>query len=336
MKSLKSIVRLGVTDELNYQAKREIVTTNFISLILAGAVLLLAILRKILFINVPYDFYWALGLLLFLLPMVLNALLWTVASRMFLCTIPVLFIWFSFVSELLKVEGLQQSMFDGMRIFLLSVSFIPYLILDRSKPVLLILGIVPTLLSFLFFENILVLAGIDMDQGALRTMDFKLMNVRTFVAYAIMSSGCFSFQYIISSNDRFNQRLLNELKHKSAEIERQNKVLLRQQAELNEVNHHLEALVNIKTRSIQRQNEMLIKYSYTNAHKVRGPVARILGLIQISRLKTDLNFPWFFEKVEEETKGIDKIISSLSTELNNTETESVKAEEITAQRKKSE
>ena len=166
------------------------------------------------------------------------------------------------------------------------------------------------------------MSGIDLEQSSLQTIDFQLMEIRTFVAYMIMSTGCFAFQAVISYNDRFNQRLLNELKHKTSEIEQQNKDLLQKQTELNEINQHLEDLVDSKTRSIQRQNEMLIRYSYTNAHKVRGPVARILGLIQLSRLKTDLNFLWFFEKVEEETKGIDEIISGLSQELSNVEHES--------------
>jgi signal transduction histidine kinase len=324
MKLLRRIVRLGVTDELKYQAKREIVTTNSLTLILTGSIFLLMILRNITFPNAPYKVYWAVGMGLFLLPLVLNALFLTTISRLILCYVPVLFIWFSFMSSILQVDVVEQSMFDALRIFLLAVSFIPYLILDRNRPVLLILGVLPTLASFLFFTGIIRLSGVPFEHSSLHTIDYQLMGIRSFVAYLILSTGCFAFQTIISNNDRYNQRLLSEVTKKSGEIEEQNKTLLQKQSELNEVNQRLEELVNIKTRSIKRQNEMLIKYSYTNAHKVRGPVARILGLIQLSRLETDLNFPWFFEKVEEETKGIDKIISSISNELSNVENESAK------------
>lgn len=324
MKLLRRIVRLGVTDELNYQAKREIVATNNLTLILTGAIFLLMILRDIVIPNAPYKVYWTVGIGLFLLPLVLNAFFLTTISRLILCYVPVLFIWFSFVSSILQVDVVEQSMFDALRIFLLAVSFIPYLILDRNRPVLLILGVLPTLTSFLFFTDIMLLSAVPYEQSILHTIDYQLMGVRSFVAYVILSTGCFAFQAIISNNDRYNQKLLSELKKKSGEIEQQNNTLLQKQSELNEVNQRLEELVNIKTRSIKRQNEMLIKYSYTNAHKVRGPVARILGLIQLSRLETDLNFPWFFEKVEEETKGIDKIISSISNELSNVENESAK------------
>jgi signal transduction histidine kinase len=213
-------------------------------------------------------------------------------------------------------------MFDTLRIFFLSLSFIPYLILERKRPVLLILGILPTLFSFLFFNYLLRLSGVPYDQDTLHTPDYQLMGIRSFTAYVILNAGCFAFQAIIADNDLYNQKLVSELKNKSVEIEQQNKILLQKQSELNEINQHLEELVNTKTHSIKRQNEMLMRYSYTNAHKLRGPLARILGLIQVSRLKTDLNFPWFFEKVEEEAKGIDTIINSISNELSNVENES--------------
>ena len=319
MRLLRRIVRLGVTGELTYQSKREIVTTNYISLILTGALVSLLVIRFFLFDDATYRVYWALGFAVFVTPLILNGLLLTTLSRLFLSIGPVCFLWFSFMSAMLTMDVLEQSMFDGLRIFLLAVSFFPYLILDRSKPFLLILGILPTLISFLFFTPIVSLFGIPLEQTSLHTRDFQLMEVRSFIAYFVLSAGCFAFRSIISINDRFNQRLLNELKNKASEIESQNGELLQKQDELNALNQQLEELVDIKTRNIKRQNEILIKYSYTNAHKVRGPVARILGLIQVSRLKTDLNFPWFFEKVEEETKGIDEIISKISRELGTVE-----------------
>ena len=117
MNLFRSIVRLGITDELNYQAKREIVATNYISLILAGAILLLCLVKDILFVNAPYKFYWVIGACLFFLPLLLNGLLLTTISRLFLCAAPVFFIWFSFVTEILKQEVLEQSMFDGIAYF---------------------------------------------------------------------------------------------------------------------------------------------------------------------------------------------------------------------------
>jgi signal transduction histidine kinase len=220
-----------------------------------------------------------------------------------------------------EMASIDQSVYDGLRIFLLSLCFIPYLLFDRSKLPILMVGILPTLLSFLCFGYILQWAGLPQAPSGLTSDDFQLMPVRTFLAYAVISISCFVFQSIISRNDTYNKKLLTELSNRAEEIEMQNEMLVQSQSRLHEINQHLEKLVDEKTRSIKRQNEILLNYSFTNAHKVRGPVARILGLIQLSKIKTDLNYPWFFEKVEHETSQIDEIINRISKDLNKTNEE---------------
>src|SRR5258706_15063 len=128
--------------------------------------------------------------------------------------------------------------------------------------------------------------------------------------------GMVKMQTIISRNDELNQRLLMELKEKSYEIAVQNEELRQSEENLNKINIHLETLVEERSRKILEQNEMMLKYAYTNAHHVRGSVARVLGLIQVSRLNTDLDFPWLFEKIEEETKAIDTILKRIATDFN--------------------
>jgi signal transduction histidine kinase len=218
-----------------------------------------------------------------------------------------------------QLDSLAVSHYDGLRLYLLAVGFIPYLLFDRSKPALLFLGIFPTLLSLLFFDYWFSLAGIGFEESGIEAGgDYSLMWMRSIVGYAIISMGCFFFQGIIIYNDKLNETLLTKVRLNSQEIERQNEELKNQQAQLNELNKHLGDLVDQKTRNIKLQNEMLIRYSYTNAHKVRGPVARILGLIQVSKMDSNLDYTWFFNKVESETKTIDEIVKGIARELDNT------------------
>ena len=76
-------------------------------------------------------------------------------------------------------------------------------------------------------------------------------------------------------------------------------------------------MVFLKTENIKRQNEQLLKYAHANAHHVRGPIARLLGLIQLTKLKTKepVDYPWFFDKVEYETKAVDEILHRIALEL---------------------
>ncbi|MGC3944054.1 MAG: PAS domain-containing protein [Chryseolinea sp.] len=62
-------------------------------------------------------------------------------------------------------------------------------------------------------------------------------------------------------------------------------------------------------------NEKLIKYAHMTAHEVRGPLARLLGLIQVSKMTNDADYPWFFDKLKGEAHDIDKVLKEISEEL---------------------
>jgi PAS domain S-box-containing protein len=65
-----------------------------------------------------------------------------------------------------------------------------------------------------------------------------------------------------------------------------------------------------------KYNDKLIKYAHLTAHEVRGPLARLLGLIEVSKLTDNVDYPWFFDKVNHEAHAIDKILTVINQELN--------------------
>lgn len=107
----------------------------------------------------------------------------------------------------------------------------------------------------------------------------------------------------------------HELVEKTHEIEMQNEELVQSQENLYELNKHLESLVETRTQEVTKQSERLIKYAYANAHHLRGPVARALGLIQLSKMDAGLDFPFIFQKVEEQVLEIDTVIKGINNEL---------------------
>lgn len=106
-----------------------------------------------------------------------------------------------------------------------------------------------------------------------------------------------------------------ELIEKTNEIETQNEELLLSQENLYQLNLNLESKVEERTREVQKQNEQLIRYAYSNAHHVRGPVARVLGLIQLAKMDTNLDYPFLFQKIEEQTNEIDAVVKEINKEL---------------------
>jgi signal transduction histidine kinase len=73
-----------------------------------------------------------------------------------------------------------------------------------------------------------------------------------------------------------------KLEEANAEVYAQNEVIA-------SYNRSLEVLVEERTKDIQSLNQKLIEYAFFNSHKVRGPLARILGLIYLIRLTASVN-----------------------------------------------
>lgn len=107
----------------------------------------------------------------------------------------------------------------------------------------------------------------------------------------------------------------SELIEKSYEIEAQNEELLQGQENLSQLNNHLEQKVAERTYQLENQNQRLVRYAFSNAHHLRGPVARLLGLIYLSKLESATDFPELFDKIEEQAKEIDEVIKRINKEL---------------------
>lgn len=121
-----------------------------------------------------------------------------------------------------------------------------------------------------------------------------------------------------ASYDRIHQYLRDtniQLNDKAKEIEAQNEELLQVQDNLNALNTNLEKIVNERTQKVQIQNELLIKYSYTNAHHLRGPVARLLGLATIYKLEPEKNPDFFIQKMVDQANEIDIVVKQINTDL---------------------
>lgn len=106
-----------------------------------------------------------------------------------------------------------------------------------------------------------------------------------------------TFYSVIAINRRHEKRLskLNlELREKNEEIQTQkeeislqNDELLEKQEEISTINQNLEMILNERTKVIEERNRQIIEYAYFNAHQVRGPLARIMGLVNLTRHHTN-------------------------------------------------
>jgi ligand-binding sensor domain-containing protein len=79
----------------------------------------------------------------------------------------------------------------------------------------------------------------------------------------------------------------HEITAQNEELSQQSQKLTLANNEIIQLNLTLEKKIKEKTLHLRTQNEKLKDYAYYNAHKIRGPLARILGLIILMQEESD-------------------------------------------------
>ena len=97
------------------------------------------------------------------------------------------------------------------------------------------------------------------------------------------------------------------------EIQAQNEEITSQAEEIRVINENLEQLVQDRTKELEKKNIALEEYAFINAHKLRSPVASILGLINLLN-KTSLTDEarGIIGHLEDSTGKLDAVVSSIT------------------------
>lgn len=307
---ITKLSELGTLESDDVYNRRSIILTNYISLIIATCIFIVVLIRMFYFSSLSTYFQPLLYILdlIHLIPIVLNYFGFTRTSRILLNYICVSFVWVTFLNGMTHSVQIETSYLDGMRMYLLAMSCIPYLILGKQKTIIFILGILPTMLSIIFLESIVSYLFAEKFNAMSHGMDYELMNMRATISYVVVGGCCYGLHHIILKSDEENERLVKKLND-------QNKLLLQQQELLNHSNLRLEKIVEERTEKIRIQNERILSYAYTNAHHIRGPIARLLGLSSLVKMEHRDTYPFYLEKIENESKDLDIIVKNLSQKL---------------------
>lgn len=199
------------------------------------------------------------------LPIVFNQLKFTNLSRLYLCWLPPMLIMWYVILGIENTEVVPVSQYDGLRFYLLAMSCIPYMLLDRSNLILLTAGILPSLLCVIFFDSIIAIASSWYEHEIIYPPhSFNL--VRVIVSYLIISGCCISLNFLVSRGDLVNEKLMDELEQKNR--------VIRQQAEqeVHQLNQQLYANLQQLTERefILNQSQRIAKigsWEYSGEHE---------------------------------------------------------------------
>jgi len=104
------------------------------------------------------------------------------------------------------------------------------------------------------------------------------------------------------------------------QLENQRNQINDQNIALSSVKDQLEELLADRTKKIEKQDKNIAKYAYLNSHKVRSPLARILGLVNLTEYE-DLNDEekrqYYFNQLKSNAKELDNILTEINQTLDN-------------------
>jgi tetratricopeptide (TPR) repeat protein len=80
--------------------------------------------------------------------------------------------------------------------------------------------------------------------------------------------------------------LVNNVKRKTitnTQLTELNAEVSRQKDNLDRINHHLEEIIDERTKDLQKKNKKLSEYSSYLSHQIRGPIATLRGLMNLEK-----------------------------------------------------
>lgn len=135
----------------------------------------------------------------------------------------------------------------------------------------------------------------------------------------ILSEFCaigFKNEQIKSLLDALSQKR-RELEEKNKEISTINEDLQALNDHLSENNGSLEAMVRLRTKVLEQQNEQLMEYAFINSHLLRAPLARIMGLsnLIVKDLMYSVQDQQLIHALQQSSEELDAIIRRISEVL---------------------
>lgn len=132
------------------------------------------------------------------------------------------------------------------------------------------------------------------------------------IQYKRLESMTMELEQNASSMRAMNEELLSsyqEIQNKNEELRASEEELMASGEELRQINDNLNKIVMDRTKALLKQNKILLQHAHVSAHKVRAPLARILGLSNLLGIELSM---------EPKAKDLLEHLSTSANELDDT------------------
>jgi signal transduction histidine kinase len=96
----------------------------------------------------------------------------------------------------------------------------------------------------------------------------------------------------------------------------QNEELKTQQEEIKTINENLESIIKEHTRGIEIKNRELAEYAFINAHMLRAPLSRILGLTSLIEMDPKIHSYQEIRNIKSLAREMDVVVRKINEVLN--------------------
>lgn len=226
---LDNIAKIGLEHTKIESEKKTIVLVNHLSVVISAAVWIMLGIRYLAFELYP-DWYICSASLLFLVPLLLNYLGFVKISGLCMCWWPPMVLLAIYIFQLKQLTAVFTSQYDGIYIYLLSVSSTPFLVLSYKNKVQFFAGILVPASILFFCDPILNFFEVGHKFKGSQGDLYEMNRMRSIIAYVILGGSCFSLKWLLERGEEEKGQLILELASRNKIIEEQARVDLQEAA----------------------------------------------------------------------------------------------------------
>jgi signal transduction histidine kinase len=311
----RTISFIGTDPNRERKENRHIVICNRISLVLSGFAFLL-------FLVALTYFGWILSVKMalgasffFLAPIVLNRFGYVNSSRiLLLISLNVISLIISVADKFDVRVMLEEFQYFNFRLLILAASLFPFLLFKLEERKRLISGLLISFLCLVLYDPIHHLFGVGYYDTGFSAPNYYFTNYMVGATFFIITGSSFFLKYSFEMYERQNEILITNLNNAKSLIQHQQEQLASENIQLNrEVVEKNAQLLQTNEELIKHNNDLL-QFSYTVSHNLRGPVASLIGLVNLfdkKELKEDHQI--ILEHLEVSSERLDTTIKDLGS-----------------------
>jgi hypothetical protein len=296
------ILELGIYNKMPEMDKRYVRSTNIINLIYIFVISIPLILFTVFLTEEGIEGY---GKFVLLIVFSSANILLNNYRKYLLAKISTLLapLFWLIIFPVLSVNYIPQGIFLWLPYGIMILGTISFLIFSVEKEKILMLSMIALFVIVIFaFDEFLIRTSFRGNDFSIVKNNYLFYIISKIILTLFLYTTFFIFKFIYFKNQMDLQRLSEELNQKNNE--------------LSFLNSSLEVKIEKRTELLKLQNQRIRNLAFTNAHQVRARIARIIGLMEVSKYNITEEEREFYEcKIKENVIELDNLTKSISKEL---------------------